>query len=100
MLPARESVMKYLTIALCVSMWAGCSRNNSQQKGTTTSSGGGKTFDPCSSDPKSGYDPASKGLTACCDVGPAHCVPSSDVNDRLAANLTACPDGMSVCIPD
>src|SRR4051812_43132581 len=88
--------MKHLTVALCVSMWAGCSKNNGQQM----NNGGGKTFDPCAADPKSGYDPASRGLAKCCDSGPAHCVPSDDVQDKLAAALDACPDGKSVCMPD
>src|SRR5262249_6198053 len=59
---------------------------------------GGVIFDPCSSTPQNGYDPA--GLTACCTAGPAHCVPSKEVIPTLVAALSACPDGTSVCMPD
>ncbi|HEX6835827.1 MAG TPA: hypothetical protein VF334_04605, partial [Polyangia bacterium] len=60
----------------------------------------GYIFDPCRSDPQPGYDPKSRGLDACCDDGPAHCVPDDEVLPVLAANLTACSDGKSVCMPD
>jgi hypothetical protein len=59
----------------------------------------GRTFDPCVPDPKPGYEPASKSLPVCCDTGPAHCVPSSDVLPRLAGQLRAC-SATAVCMPD
>jgi hypothetical protein len=80
-------------------MWlVACSRSNSEH--VTGDGGGGRTFDPCVADPKPGFDPSSKGYKTCCDVGPAHCVPSDDVLPRLASQLDACPDGNSVCMPD
>src|SRR5262249_53534208 len=54
----------------------------------------------CASNPLPGYDPKSRGLKSCCDVGPAHCVPSDDVLPKLASQLDPCPDGSSVCMPD
>src|ERR1041384_7209682 len=53
--------------------------------GPVDASSGGRTFDPCAPEPKPGYDPVSRGLEACCNTGPAHCVPSTDVLPRLAA---------------
>src|SRR5262245_2361109 len=41
--------------------------------------GDGYIFDPCVSDPKPGYDPKAAGLDACCDDGPAHCVPNDEI---------------------
>jgi hypothetical protein len=60
----------------------------------------GPIFDPCSADPQLGFDPLSSGLVTCCDVGPAHCVPKAQVVDRLADQLTACGDPLTVCMPD
>ena len=61
---------------------------------------GSVRFDPCVPEPQAGYDPASRGLAACCDAGPAHCVPSTEVSPRLAVQLSACPGNNSVCMPD
>ena len=65
--------------------------------------GGGPLFDPCVSDPATGFDPKAHGLATCCPLyGGAHCVPSSDVIPNLAAQLTACTGSgaPSVCMPD
>jgi hypothetical protein len=70
-----------------------------------SSSGGpngdaGVIFDPCVANPQPGYDPVAANLPACCtDVGPAHCVPTSQVLPALAAQLMTC-DATSVCMPD
>ena len=61
---------------------------------------GGRTFDPCVPEPKPGFDPTSRGLEVCCGTGPAHCVPSTDVLPRLAAQLDACASGDTLCMPD
>jgi hypothetical protein len=61
---------------------------------------GAPTFDPCAPEPKPGYDPASRDLASCCDKGPAHCVPSSDVAPAVAAQLNACGDAATLCMPD
>src|SRR3954471_11832729 len=53
----------------------------------STSDASGRTFDPCAAQPKPGYDPASRGLVACCTSGAAHCVPSNDVQPSLAKQL-------------
>jgi len=76
----------------------GCGSKSGGVGGNGT--GDGYIFDPCRSDPQPGYDPKSAGLDACCDDGPAHCVPDGQVLPALASNLTACPDGKSVCMPD
>jgi hypothetical protein len=89
MLPPMK---KYVALGLCTAMWVSCSKSNPDVHPS------GKTFDPCAADPKPGYDPA--GLTKCCDSGPAHCVPTDQVQDKLAASLDACSDGKSVCMPD
>jgi hypothetical protein len=82
-------------------MWlASCSRSLENPMGQDAGGGGGPLFDPCVANPKPGYDPKSKNLTACCDTGPAHCVPDDQVLPKLASELTACPDGNSVCMPD
>jgi hypothetical protein len=55
-------------------------------------------FDPCVSQPRTGYEPT--GLSACCEgTGPAHCVPPGEVLPELVAFLSACPAG-GVCMPD
>jgi hypothetical protein len=67
----------------------------------TADSPSGPLFDPCAASPRPGFEPGPSGLAACCaGVGPAHCVPKSEVVDRLAGQLLACNDVASVCMPD
>jgi hypothetical protein len=66
--------------------------------------GSGTSFDPCSSNPSHGFDPAAANLPACCtDVGgAAHCVAASFIPGGLASTLAACSvDGSGgYCVPD
>jgi hypothetical protein len=78
----------------------GCGSRGAGSGGNGNGDGTGYIFDPCVSDPQPGYDPKARGLDACCDDGPAHCVPDGEVLPLLASNLTACSDGNSVCMPD
>jgi hypothetical protein len=58
-------------------------------------------FDPCTSAPAAGYDPAERGLVPCCsEAGHAHCVPLPEVHPNLAAQLRPCEGGDYVCMPD
>jgi hypothetical protein len=78
---------------------AGCHSGNG---GTTPS---GEIFNPCVSAPLAGYDPVKAGLPGCCTgtsggpMGPAHCVPNSEILPALAKELMAC-DSKSTCMPD
>ncbi len=83
----------------CLAMISCGHRNGSGGSGTG-GDGNGYTFDPCRPDPQPGYDPKARGLQACCDDGPAHCVPDDQILPLLASNLTACSDGKSACMPD
>src|SRR5437867_8134615 len=87
--------MKRLIVLLFFCGLASCNQDSSNPNGNNT----GPTFDPCRPDKLPGYDPSSRGHKACCDTGPAHCVPTKDVIPRLAGQLEACDDGQSVCMP-
>jgi hypothetical protein len=68
---------------------------------TFDASSNGPIFDPCAANPQPGFDPLSSGLPACCSgVGPAHCVPATEVIDLLASQLSVCDDPSAVCVPD
>src|SRR5438067_10046862 len=99
--PSLEGGMRRLVLVgvACVAL-VGCGSRGNGSGGNGNGDGSGYIFDPCRADPAPGYDPKAKGLTACCDDGPAHCVPDDQVLPALASNLTACADGKSVCMPD
>src|SRR4051812_19391617 len=97
---AEGSMRRLVLLGVAWIAIAGCVRQNGNSGGNGGGSGDGYIFDPCRSDPQPGYDPKSRGLDACCEDGPAHCVPDDQVLPGLASNLTACPDGKSVCMPD
>src|SRR4051794_27044392 len=69
----------------CLTLVAvGCGSGNKSGTGGNGSGGDGYIFDPCVSEPKPGYDPAARDLPTCCEDGPAHCVPSSEILPALA----------------
>jgi hypothetical protein len=90
--------MRGLAFWLSCLVLVGC--GSAAKNGTGGGGDDGVIFDPCVANPKPGYDPAARGLDACCDDGPAHCVPSDQVLPALASALGTCSDGTSVCMPD
>ena len=68
----RGSMRRLILVGVSCLAWVGC---GSHAQSGTGGNGDGYIFDPCVSDPAPGYDPKSRDLDACCDDGPAHCVP-------------------------
>jgi hypothetical protein len=82
--------MRFSRVLVLACALAGC--------GDSAPAVSGVVFDPCTSSPQPGYDPSS--LPGCCTgIGPAHCVPSSQVLPALAQQFMPCDD-TSVCLPD
>lgn len=78
----------------------GTSQGGAGQGGTTGTTGSGGTSG-CA--PIVGYDPVAKGLPSCCDKGPSHCIPTSEVPASLAPGLATCKskgDAAGLCLPD